>query len=582
LYDLLFFVWQTEEVILSEVNKMNNAYSRPYTQEKDVKLIDLKQYLHHPVQRRLFSIFEHPIEKTLSLNRLHHVYQQVLSNKETQNFFQACLDSLNIAYSISPEDLLKIPTNGSLVIVANHPFGGLDGIVLGSILLQLRQNVKILGSYLLHTVPELRPWVIPVDPFGGKHAKKMNMHPLKEALQWVKEGNALITFPAGEVSHFLLSQRAITDIPWSKHIGAIIRHTRATALPVYFDGRNSSVFQIMGLLNPWFRTVLLPHELVNKRFNPVNVQIGKPILWSMLKEFESNEELINHLRLKTYILQNRSVKKRMIFPPNILKEIGRLREVTFREVGEGTGKALDLDRFDRDYLHLFLWNISVGELVGAYRLGLTDGLLKRFGLNGLYTSGLFHFKSVFLEQLGDAIELGRSFIRPEYQKKHCCLFLLWNGIGRFVADHPHYRILFGPVSISQTYNIVSKHLLVRFLREKCFDTELSRYVKPRKPHRAGRVKGISRKFLDASLRDVDDLSALISEIEKDGKGIPILLRHYLKLNATLVSFNVDKDFSNVLDGLIVVDLVKTEQKLLKRYMGQEAFTRFATYHGLLA
>jgi putative hemolysin len=261
----------------------------------------------------------------------------------------------------------------------------------------------------------------------------------------------------------------------------------------------------------------------------------------------------------------------------MLREIGRLREITFREVREGTGQALDLDEFDQHYLHLFLWNKPAAELAGAYRLGLTDVILRQFGPEGLYTSTLFRFKPGFLEQLQDAIELGRSFIASKYQKEYSCLSLLWKGIGQFIVRNPRYKILFGPVSISDDYQALSKRLIVQFLRQNKLDAELFRYVRPRKPYRCWPIKTAALRQLP---RDADDISLLISEIEKDGKGIPILLRHYLRLNASFSCFNVDAKFSNVVDGLMRVDLMKTDHRLMRHFMTEPGFQAFARHHGL--
>jgi putative hemolysin len=267
--------------------------------------------------------------------------------------------------------------------------------------------------------------------------------------------------------------------------------------------------------------------------------------------------------------------------PNLLNEIGRLREITFRDAGEGTGKAVDLDRFDDHYQHLFLWNHASDELVGAYRLGLTDIILAHCGTRGLYTNQLFRYKPALLKRLTCAIEFGRSFIRHEYQRKFNSLMLLWKGIGAFVAQNPQYNLLFGPVSISNDYHTVSRDLIVRFLQAKRFDATLSRFVAPRKPYRTGFFMRGNGRMLHAGVNDLDDISLLISEIERDGKGIPILLRQYLKLNGRLICFNIDREFSDVVDGLLMVDLRKTDPRLLKRFMGEEGVERFTAVHGPL-
>lgn len=239
-----------------------------------------------------------------------------------------------------------------------------------------------------------------------------------------------------------------------------------------------------------------------------------------------------------------------------------------------------MDVFDSHYLHLFLWNHRRRELAGAYRLGLTDQILQAMGPEGLYSHQLFRYKSSFLTHLGQSIELGRSFIRPEYQKQFSCLSLLWRGIGEFIARCPSYRLLFGPVSISQAYAEVSRRLLVQFLTARKFAPDLADMVRPRCPYRAGAIAGLPKSDLHAAFQDIDDVSLLISTLEEDAKGVPVLLRQYLKLNGRLISFNVDKAFSRVVDGLFLVDLRHTDPRLLTRFMGPEGAARFTGFHRL--
>jgi len=259
--------------------------------------------------------------------------------------------------------------------------------------------------------------------------------------------------------------------------------------------------------------------------------------------------------------------------PRVLDEIGRLREETFRAVQEGTGRARDLDEFDRHYLQLVLWNQSKREIVGAYRIGRSDLILARAGVRGLYTSTLFKFAPGFLEKLGPALELGRSFVRTEYQGHATPLALLWRGIGEFLVRHPQYKTLFGPVSISRSYSELSRRLMLEFLTREHGSGPLAGRVKARRPPK-DRLARAERALFAGLLRDVDDLSLLVAEIESDGKGVPILLRHYLRLNATLLGFNLDPEFGHCLDGLIMVDLRRSDPKLLKRFMGDEGYRKF--------
>jgi putative hemolysin len=295
---------------------------------------------------------------------------------------------------------------------------------------------------------------------------------------------------------------------------------------------------------------------------PLIKPVSKTLLNKEIGHLPKGQQLLKRGDFSVYLAHSAQI-------PYLMNEIGRLREYTYRDVQEGTGRSLDLDRFDAYYLHLFLWNQATSELIGAYRMGLVDQILKTHGQKGLYTSALFRFAPGFMDQLGGAIEFGRSFVRPEYQRKFNSLILIWRGIGEFIRRNPRYRILFGPVSISSDYHAVSKSLLVKFLKEKKFNDGLSSFVSARHPFRSPRIDYLDEVALQATIRDVEDISFLISEIEKDGKGIPVLLKHYLKLNGKLLSFNVDKVFSGVVDGLLYVDLRETDPRILNRFIGTQ-------------
>lgn len=261
--------------------------------------------------------------------------------------------------------------------------------------------------------------------------------------------------------------------------------------------------------------------------------------------------------------------------PETLNELGRLREIAFRAVGEGTGAARDLDRFDESYRHLFLWDREQERLAGAYRLALTDEVLARFGAEGLYCSTLFRFEPEFLDYLNPGIELGRSFVVPEYQGMPQPLPLMWKGLGACVVRLGRYRNLFGPVSISQDYSTIAKYLMVEFMTRELTHPTLARWVQPRNPFAVtDSLDGLGPEQISESLLTAAEVSAKISEIEPDGKGIPILLKHYLKLNATLLSFNVDPDFSDVLDALILIDLAEAPPVMLNRYLGKPGAASF--------
>ena len=598
------------------------------------KLFDLRESFDQSIMRRLMSWLHAPIEKALRLDYMNDLYQQIAADVGEKTFFQSCLQVLRVSYSLPEEDLARIPATGPVIVVANHPFGGIEGIMAGEIVSRVRPDTKIFGNYLLQQIPFLHQDVIPVDVFGGRDAPRMNFRSSKEAIKWLRAGHVLITFPAGEVAHLQWGQCGVADSAWNPHIAALVRLTQSAAIPMYFPGKNSASFHLMGLVHPLLRTALIPRELGNKVGRRFQVYIGKSIPWRRLQKFTNDREMIAFLRLKNDVLLNRSAvdaqryhprrflraglprRQEEIIPPvekallcqeldqlpkeaklvatddyavylaradqipNMLREIGRLREITFRDVQEGTGKPLDLDGFDQYYQHLFLWNTSQNELAGAYRLGLSDKILAQYGLKGLYTSTLFRFKRRFLEELATVLELGRSFISSKYQREYHCLALLWKGIGQFIIRNPRYRVLLGPVSISHDYQAISKNLIIQYLRQTKLDSNMARYVKPRKRCWMGKVRTFDTQSLRSFLQNVDDVSLLISEIEKDGKGVPVLLRHYLKLNATILCFNLDKKFSNVIDGLMLVDLTKTDPRLLRRFMGEDGYAVFAKHHGL--
>jgi putative hemolysin len=601
-------------------------------QETRRKLIDLQRLGRTAFEQKVLAYLERPLARLLSIDTLNNTYAQILADPASRaNFFNSSLAALGVAVNLAPQDLRNIPLEGPTVVMANHPLGGLDGVVLASVLTALRPDVKIMGNYLLGNIPMMEDWLIAVDPFGQKQSARENVAPLLKAISWVKNGGMLVVFPGREVSHFQVRELAISDADWSPSIGAIVRHARATVLPVYFDQTNSWTFQLLGSMHSLMRTLLLPRELISKRASAIEIRIGKRIPWSRLNTLRNDEELINHVRRSTYIMANRKplgflsgpsliaarelpvVREQIISAvpasllqyevaslpvpqklsesgeyscyyatteqaPAVMREIGRLREVTFRDADEGTGRALDLDDFDNHYTHLFLWHKGENELVGAYRLGLVPDILKRFGSNGLYTSLLFKYEPALWSRWDRAIELGRAFIQTKYQKRFEPLSMLWRGICRFIVRHPEFTTLFGPLSISRAYNQASKSLIELYIRERMFDNDLSRLVKARNPFRPLHIAGVRAKSLEGSIRDLEDLSMLVSSIESDAKGIPVLFRQYAKFDFRVLAFNVNRYFSSTVDGLMYVDLLKVKPKELRRYMGEEGYETYAAAH----
>ncbi|MGF1482991.1 MAG: lysophospholipid acyltransferase family protein [Opitutales bacterium] len=599
-------------------------------EEPRQRLIDLSRAVPSAPGRLAYKVASPVLDRLLGVSVLNKGYRGLHVDAEAgrvKNFFYEALNRLDITYEITDEDLAKIPPTGGVLVVSNHPFGAIDGVVLGAILSAVRPDVRLLVNFLLARIPELGPWIFAVDPFGGPEAATKNLRGIKQSIRHLREGGMVGTFPSGTVSHLHLKSRQVTDPQWLDRTAKLVRMSQPTVLPVYFPGQNSWLFQMAGLLHPRLRTGLLPREMVCQRGKTIEVRVGNPIPYRQLTDFPSEEALTEFLRLKSYVLKGRAHdarKPRRRFPlkrrprdpvakfepvapavdkqllaqdvaalpadrclvehnrfqvfcvqapeiPHVLKEIGRLREQTFREIYEGTGRAEDLDKFDRFYRHLFVWDQKAQAIVGAYRMGAVDEIMRAHGRGGIYSSTLFKFKPGFYDVLQNGIELGRSFVVSEYQKKHASLFLLWKGICLYVYQNPRYHVLFGPVSITSEYQSISRDLMVQFLRQQVGESVFSplrRLVKAKRPPR-GKLRGSEKHSLLTGARDIDDVSAVISEVETDHKGAPTLLRHYLRMRGQIISFNIDPDFNYALDGLIVVDFLRSDPKLLGAYMGHD-------------
>lgn len=571
---------------------------------------------------RLLRPIARLVERLLGLNELDEIYQAIASADGPDAFVRRGLEELGVEIDIPDRELERVPTSGPAVVVANHPFGGIDGLIAMLLLRQVRSDVRVLANSMLSRIEEIRPLLIPVDPFGGAGSEQRNRASIREALRFVEGGGLLLVFPAGEVAHRTWTRWRVTDPAWQPMIARIVQRTGASVTPMFLGGHNGNAFQFAGLLHPRLRTALLARQLKTKGGRTVPVRVGKTIPPRKLEQFEQPEELIEYLRLRTEIVGRRlldtprplsdeapllqEVASEMptqwieaevaALPdtalmaqaganqvwlasaqqiPMGLQEIGRLREIAFREVGEGTGRARDNDDFDRTYKHLFVWNTERKAILGSYRIGLTDELMRERGPHGLYTHTLFRYDARFLEGMAPALELGRSFVRSEEQRSYIPLMLLWRGIGGFVAQNPRYKILFGPVSISSKYDPASLQLMVDHLKKGEFRSEFADLVEPRNPVQAkNAMRRFGMRWTPSMLADLDQVSAMIAEIEKDAKGVPVLVKEYLKLGGKIAGFNVDAEFNDAVDGLVIVDLRETAPRILNRYLGEDATAKF--------
>ena len=521
-----------------------------------------------------------------------------------------CLDVTAIELGMA-----NIARQGAAIFVCNHPFGGIDGLLAIAAITAVRSDLRVLASEQLCRLPQLRRLIFPLDARNRHQATLRNGRSIRQALRWVCDGGALLIFPAGVVSRLRLPRLTVADRPWPAAIGRLVRLSAAPVIPLHIEGRNSLPFLLASL--PWygFGTPLLVRELFNKRGQRITVHIGKPRPAARLAALRDDGERMAYLRLKSDLLPALHVAsiERITAPrsiaigpdpdrlaleleridessilarsrqfsvyclrasqaPTVMHEVARQREVTFRAVGEGTGNEIDLDLFDHLYDQLVLWDHQQRVVAGGYRLCRIGDIRRRHGSRGLYTHSLFEYQEPFFRLLGPAIELGRSFIAPAYQRAVSPLSLLWRAIGEYVSRRPDHCRLIGPVSISNAYEPASRELLVEFLQASCLDPMLSRFIRPRQPlPRSSRLRHLDRATLRAL--NLAGISNVLSEHEPDAKGVPVLLRQYLRMGGRILGFNVDPNFSNALDCLLCVDLRRTDPILLQRHFSPLAWAR---------
>ncbi len=550
--------------------------------------------------------------EVMKINEVNEVFRKA-EHLQGPTFVDKILQIIGISVDFDENDLKNIPKEGAFIAIANHPYGGIEGLVLLKLLCMVRPDAKLMANFLLKKIPNLSDYFIAVNPFENvEHSSSISG--IKNTLELLQQGTPIGIFPAGEVSTFKFETQQITDKLWHPVVGKIIAKANVPVVPIYFHGNNGLLFNLLSFIHPTLRTAKLPSEIFNKRGHKIKVRIGKPILPSDISFRSNTTKLLEFLRAKTYALgtglenEKRIFNPRNIFKigktpkeivgaispdilekeitglqdfkvwsektyevyicptsniPNIIKEIGRLREITFREVGEGTNKSTDLDEYDIYYNHLFIWDTDTKMIVGAYRIGNGEEIFYSMGKRGFYISELFKIKEQFYPILRRSLELGRSWIRKEYQLKPLPLFLLWKGILKYLLENPHYRYLIGPVSISNSFSKFSKSLMVDYISNHHFDHELAQYVKPRKEFKVDFSK-IDKDLLMETSESLKDLDSLISEVETTHLKVPVLIRQYIALNAKIICFNIDPKFSDALDGFLVVDLEQIPAEMLEK------------------
>lgn len=556
--------------------------------------------------------------KVLKISTINKFYKKH-KHLEGIDFLDSILDEFQIKFEIPEEDLKRLPKDGAYITVSNHPLGGIDGILLLKLMLEQRKDFKIIANFLLHRIEPMKPYIMPVNPFEDRKDVKSSLTGFKNAILHLRNGHPLGVFPAGEVSTYR-DGKLVVDKPWEEAAMKLVKKAEVPVVPIYFHAKNSKLFYKLSKISDTFRTAKLPSEVLTQKRRTIKVRVGKPISVEDQKEHSSLKEFSEFLRRKTYMLSNAfgdkpkildnlsstlktpKPPKNIVTPvkqtlmieevndlrkgdarllesknyevflaepkniPNILREIGRLREITFREVGEGTNEAIDLDPFDNYYHHMFLWDNENKILAGAYRMGLGSRIFKRYGIDGFYLQDLFRFEPELYKMMSQSIEMGRAFIIKDYQQKPMPLFLLWKGIVHTTLRFPEHMYLIGGVSISNQFSNFSKSLMIEFMKSHYYDPYIAQYVHPKKEFKV-KLKDADKDFVfDETEADLNKFDKFIDEIEPGALRLPVLLKKYIKQNARLVAFNVDPLFNNSVDGLMYIKIADLPESTVKPVM----------------
>jgi putative hemolysin len=558
--------------------------------------------------------FSHGVMDILSINLINQLYDRHKSKVGVQ-FIDAVLQELNITIDLKSEELAKFPKNKPFILVANHPLGALDGLILLKILLTVHPEAKIMANFLLCKIEPLKDYFIPVNPFESRKEIKSSFSGIKSAISHVDQGMPLGIFPAGEVS--TLSHRwfgNVRDKQWDLSVIKMIKKMNVTVIPLYFHVRNSPLFYLLAGLNQNLRTARLPGEVFNAKNKVVKIKLGHPITTEQQVNCSSPEELRKMLLTRTYMLRSaflaqnpryldihnfrQSVHKipianrppfeiiekelvaihakkimssgdydlyftKLDKSPCLLKLIGIEREHTFRKVGEGSQKSMDIDGHDLEYHHLILWDRLKQQLVGAYRLGFGKELIQRgYGFDKLYTSSLFKMDDELKPFLSKCLEIGRSFITAEYQQKPTPLFILWKGLAKIAIENPEYKYFLGAASISNCYQKLSKSCLVYYLIHYHLAYSLAKFIEPNQPFAPKLGKDQKYFLLHLGKNHLKEIDNLIAEIEPNGEKMPILIKKYLSQNAKVLAINVDQNFSNSIDVLLYFSFEDIDKKFI--------------------
>ncbi|WP_428026399.1 GNAT family N-acyltransferase [Arcobacter sp.] len=526
-------------------------------------------------------------------------FLQTNAHKKGFEFVDAVLDNFDFDYTVSSNDIQNIPTSGKVVIIANHPLGGLDALCLLKLVGKVRKDVKIVANDFLAGIEALSSLFVPIDNYKRRQSKK----DIKAIYDALNADQAIIIFPAGEVSR--ATAKGIKDPSWNKGFLSFAQHCNAPILPILVDGKNSKLFYTISILNKTFSTLLLSNEMFKKKSKRISIKIGeiipnehimpkgidKKYLITLYKKHlyalkkgkksffitqkaiahpESRQEIINELKNSKVIGETSDGKIIYLYNYSedsiVLKELGRLRELSFRSVGEGINKKRDTDKYDIYYEHIILWDKDALEIVGSYRIGNGEFINNNLGVSGFYSHTLFEYKNDFIPYLNDSIELGRSFVQPKYWGSRA-LDYLWYGIGAYLKANPQIKYMYGPVSISASLPKIAKDMLVFYY--SLYYSSDKNLLESKLPYQYSvDIKSLKEMFSCSDKKE--DFKRLKTALSNMGVAVPTLYKQYSELcedgGVNFQGFNIDPDFSNCVDGLIVVEIEKIKDKQKARYM----------------
>jgi putative hemolysin len=545
------------------------------------------------------------IDRIIGLNKLQKLYREHhFSGLDKQAFANKLLKVLGVNIKGAKEILDKIPETGRFIVVCNHPYGMVEGVIIANLLYAKRRDTKIMANIGLQAFQEIKDFFIFANPLKPKSA--LNSAAIKQCFTHLESDGLLVVFPAGRVSFYQSEKRCVSDGEWNRLTVTLMQKTAAPVLPVFISGTNSILFHRLGRIYYRFRLLMLAREMMKLDQHTIKLSAHNVLMPKQLTQLKGKNMINDTLRLQCYLndenyvipwqenayqqtfktlitASNKSEMQNELAhlpaqqhlldyrnfsvyyayqsqAPLCIREITRLRELTFRQLNEGSGEACDTDSYDASYMHLFVFDRHENEIIGAYRIGLTDQLLKNGDAKALYLSQMFNFSEKFINKQQPCMEMGRSFIVPSHQNSFHGLLLLWKGIGAFVCQNPQYRTLYGTVSLSKLYDPRSVSLINEVM------VTASSTVQAQTPFKASLHPEL-RGFLAKHQLTIEQLGELVKGIEQDGKDLPILLKQYHKLGAVFHCLGIDSNFNTTPGLLLSVNLPKAPEKLLKLYLG---------------